>query len=299
MRLPFTMKKKIISFFMILSVALLCVCGDSATKAKEEVNKESVVTSVSMTQTTETTVSVSETVEEPVEEEPVGESMYVGDFEISFDRLTAVGGRYEQDGNTENGTEDIEWIVIKDDGDFLMLMSKYVLDCIGFNSSYAGTDWDNSYVRSFLNSDFYEVAFNESEKSIIKSYATTNIPASEGVEEKMVYDNVFLLSYEEVTGIFSDNPEGASELRQGPVSEYAKAKGVWYVKDEFYSVLGFKEREIPESVIGCGNWWLRTNGPKQTFAMDVAADGTIRTTGHDVGSSLDGIRPVIVIDISE
>lgn len=293
------MKKKLLSGLMILTAICLVACGNASSTGITEDNKEPQVSSEDKTVTSSVSLSVSEPKEEPVVEEPVAIAMHVGDFVISPDRLTAVGGKYEQDGNEENGAEDIEWIVIKDNGDSLMLLSKYVLDCVGFNSSYAGTDWDNSYVRSFLNSTFYDAAFNDSEKSIILSYATTNIPASEGVEEKIVTDNVFLLSYEEIAELFPENIELADESRQGPVSEYAKAKGVWYVKDEFYSVLGFKEREIPESVIGCGNWWLRTNGPKQTFAMDVAADGTIRTTGHDVGSKLDGIRPVIVINISE
>lgn len=293
------MKKKNISLALFLIILLcFCSCGTAASTGKEEHTKEPSVSVSVDKEESEVSASVSVTEPEP-EKEPEPESIISGGFVISPDRLYATGGRYEQDGDLSNGAETIEWIVIEDRGDSLVMLSKYVLDRAGFNDSFNATDWDNSYIRKYLNSDFYDAVFNDSDKSVMEDYATTYIEASEDAEAVIVTDRVFLLSYDELIGYFPDNTDGADESRQGPLTEYAKEQGVWYVKDDFYSVLGFEEREIPESVKGCGNWWLRTNGHKGTFAMDVAADGTIRTAGHDVGSALDGIRPAIVISISE
>ena len=42
-------------------------------------------------------------------------------------------GHYEQDRNTENGPEAIQWIVLDTDGDRVFLLSKYGLDAKQYN----------------------------------------------------------------------------------------------------------------------------------------------------------------------
>ena len=101
-------------------------------------------------------------------------------------------GTYEQDGNLTNGTEDIEWIVIARDGNKALVMSKYCLEQMPFNSTLASVTWKNSTIRTWLNSDFYNNAFSSEERS--KIFNTTF--ATDGVETT---DKVFLLDEEDAS----------------------------------------------------------------------------------------------------
>lgn len=82
---------------------------------------------------------------------------------------TVLFGSYEQDGNLENGSEPIEWIIIKKDNEKALLISKYVLDYKEMNVENKRDDWEVSTLRSWLNKDFYKVAFNEEEKKQMKN----------------------------------------------------------------------------------------------------------------------------------
>ena len=53
---------------------------------------------------------------------------------------TVFFGSYEQDNDTANGKEDIEWIVLAKEGNKLLVISKYALDCQKYNSTYRHTD---------------------------------------------------------------------------------------------------------------------------------------------------------------
>ncbi len=244
-----------------------------------------------------TSIVVSVSAEEKEPEVVIPEATHVGDFTISGDRLTAVGGAYEQDGDLSNGAEPIEWLVISDEGNTLILLSKNILDCRPFGKDFKPVNWDESLVREWLNNDFYNAAFNESEKSIITDYATT--PAEPSLEKAAVLDKVFLLSYDEAKTLLGGKDDNAAEERISPVTEYAKSLGVWTIDAEGYELFGFKEDEIPDSMIGCGNWWLRSNGKNEKFAMNVGASGNIRTVGHEVASRQEGIRPAIQISLSD
>ncbi len=74
-------------------------------------------------------------------------------------------GRYEQDGNVENGPEPIEWIVTAISDDKALLLSKYVLAAKTMNSSRGEKqEWKTSELHKWLNEDFYNEAFNNEEK---------------------------------------------------------------------------------------------------------------------------------------
>ncbi len=73
-------------------------------------------------------------------------------------------GKYEQDGNKENGQEPIEWIVLRDTGEEVILLSKYVLAHKPFDTTNEMFIWEDSTLCSWLNKEFYNEAFNETEK---------------------------------------------------------------------------------------------------------------------------------------
>lgn len=137
-------------------------------------------------------------------------------------------GAYEQDGNLENGQEPIEWIILDKDDDRMLLISKYILDAQYYyeiNTSAEKIGWEDSTVRTWLNTDFYNTAFGEEEKKyiplskIISSWRNTSI-----TEE--TDDYVFLLSNDEVEAYFDDHvgsDRGESKCEQ---TEYATRQGL-------------------------------------------------------------------------
>lgn len=77
-------------------------------------------------------------------------------------------GKFEQDGNKENGPEPIEWIVLRDTGEEVILLSKYVLAHKTFDNTEEMFIWEDSTLCSWLNKEFYNEAFNEDEKRLMR-----------------------------------------------------------------------------------------------------------------------------------
>lgn len=115
-------------------------------------------------------------------------------------------GVYEQDNDTSNGKEDIEWRVLaKEDGRILLITDK-ALDCQRYNIEYiGGTTWDRCTLRKWMNESFLNDAFSYNE---CKQIQKTNVSA----EKNPIYttiprgnataDKVFLLSITEVEKYF-------------------------------------------------------------------------------------------------
>ncbi len=282
------MKKYLIYITAAVMVLGIAACGDK-TSDEPILSETPIVTENSGT-------SASTEVAEPEPEKVILEATHVGGFTISGDRLTAKGGAYDQDGNLDNGAEPIDWIVIADSGDRLLLLSEKVLDKRVFNDNYDATSWETSSVRKWLNEDFFNAAFNDEEKTIIEDYVT--VPGDVSAATAEVTDKVFLLSREEAEAYIGAEEGSAGNKLCSPVTPHAVNAGVWYITDEYYSLFGFKDKGFSDEMIGCGNWWLRSNGKDETRIMDVGASGIIRTTGHEAASGYDGVRPAIYISIS-
>lgn len=129
-------------------------------------------------------------------------------------------GHYEQDRNSENGPEPIEWIVLKDKGEKALVISKDILEMRPFDAKFsasaggllkdstqekAKTNWEGSDIRYWLNSSFFATAFEDgAEKDRI-------ICEDSG-------DRIFLLSEKDVGLI-------PGEYLVGNISEYCKGLG--------------------------------------------------------------------------
>lgn len=145
-------------------------------------------------------------------------------------------GKFEQDNNYSNGSEDIIWKVIERTPYSILLLSQYSLDFQEhFSNSLSSNDktlytYINSKIRTWLNNDFYNYAFSEQEKNII---GLTKIASN-------VNDKIFLLSSTEVIFYL-----GNKEDRICPPSKYAENKGAtknWWTR---------------ESSDGGDAWWIR------------------------------------------
>ena len=109
------------------------------------------------------------------------ESMVLTARWLTFPRdMTVKIGRFEQDGNTANGAEEIEWYVVDyKDGKYL-LFSKYLLHemvCVEKNP-FKEVTYKDYPVRQWLIEEFYEASFSEEEKAFIEeTYLSETLPS--------------------------------------------------------------------------------------------------------------------------
>ena len=183
-------------------------------------------------------------------------------------------GNYPQD---KDGTEKpIEWIVMKNEGNQVLLLSKYVLDAKPYYEEVEEVTWETSDIRQWLNNEFYTTAFNKAEKAKIQTSLIKNEDNSENGTSggNDTEDKVFLLSEKEAETLFSNDEE-----RIAKATEYAEKSGV-YVNEE-------------KAVL----WWLRSPGCSRDYAAEVSYYGWINRSGCDVNSYDVGVRPALHLNL--
>ena len=192
-------------------------------------------------------------------------------------------GTYEQDNDLTNGEEPVEWIVldVNDMGECL-LISKYALDAVSYNTQKTDVTWEKSDIRSWLNRDFYEAAFTAEEKAkILTTFVTADKNPScdtdPGVDN---YDKVFLLSITEANEYFSSD-----EARMCVPTKTAFANGAW-TSD------GYKLDDQ-----GTCTWWLRSPGTSKDYAAYVGSGGWTLDLGNNVSNDHCAVRPAIWVKL--
>ena len=194
-------------------------------------------------------------------------------------------GAYEQDNNTSNGKEPIEWEVlgVENDGTCL-LISRYALDARPYNKEEIGVTWETCTLRSWLNDGFLSSAFSAEERTkiVVTNNKNTDNPNYGTQGGNDTSDYVFLLSLEEIEKYYSINKNtgsdwywrGEDRLKKYPTA-YAKAQGA-YISDN-----------------GACWWWLRSPGSASVYAASVGDDGYVRVAGYSVTSTYTSVVPAV------
>ena len=153
-------------------------------------------------------------------------------------------GYYEQDGNTDNRREPIEWQVISVNKKkhVALVVAKYAIETMtygteGDESEYLkpGVNWKTSHIREWLNGEFYEKHFTKKEKKRIREASNVTDDKSGRFTTK---DHVFLLSINEAKRYM-----GSTERMSCEATAYVKSK------------LGSGSGVIQED--GYCSWWMR------------------------------------------
>lgn len=193
-------------------------------------------------------------------------------------------GSYEQDNDTSNGKEVIEWRVLEKKDNKILVISKYALDCEQYNSLFLKdvTTWETCTLRKWLNETFITSAFNSDEQALIPE---TNVSAGKNPEfctnpGNATKDKIFLLSINEVNKYFSSDDE-----RMCAATDYAKAQGANISDDD---TVGGK---------GACWWWLRSPGGDQYSAARVDSDGSVYCRGSNVHFGSVSVRPALWISV--
>ena len=171
----------------------------------------------------------------------------------------------------------IEWKVLDVQGDKALVISDKVLEMVRFNEKYADTTWAGSILRSWMNGEFYDKAFSESEKAAIQATKISTPDnakyGTKGGED--TEDKVFALSVEELEKYF---PEAAA--RRAEPTGHATEDGVYTYTETGYTI-----------------WWLRSPGYVQYAASRVSVGGAVSDMIYDDVRAHRGARPAMWISI--
>ena len=153
----------------------------------------------------------------------------------------------------------LHWKVLTVENGMALIISSNILQLMPYHISDSKITWENSSIRNWLNSIFYESSFAPAEKA--KIVLSTNFNNS-----KMNFftnggnstnDFVFLLSL--------------AEVKRYLFLPSSRSLGQW--------------------------WWLRTPGLYQNWALAVNGDGKLSSDGHPV-HRVGGIRPALWIKVN-
>ena len=221
-------------------------------------------------------------------------------------------GHYEQDGNTANGKEEIEWQVLKVESDKVLVVSKYALDCKKYNETGTDVTWETCSLRQWLNNDFKNAAFTATEQSKIPTVTieNKNNPKWETAGGNNTNDQIFCLSIEEMDSYLGNYSWYNSESMQGfsqdlicTPTQYSENNGVsayTFTESDYNST--FKGYGYTSDVIGrrSASWWLRSPGDVSEYACYVGSYGSAGIfVGIDVDRDDFAVRPALFIDISD
>ncbi len=197
-----------------------------------------------------------------------------------------VFGEYQQDLDTTNGNEPIEWEVLDVSNNRALLLSKYVIECKAYNEEVVEFTWETCSLRSWLNGEFYDTAFDEDEKHRIAEVTLSNPDnayyGTEGGND--TNDKIFLLSMEEIFKYYGDD---------------------WYDPEDWYSEC--QSLRTPATVFVKFNtsynfddgadWYLRTPGDNNYVTCGVDSLGRTGWGKYYSGDDADvGIRPALYVE---
>lgn len=166
-------------------------------------------------------------------------------------------GSYEQDGDTSNGKEPIEWRVLAVEGNRAYVVSQKALDAHVFNEDEEdGNDWNSSELKAWLENDFASQAFTGNEMKAIDGAPT-------------------LLSIDEANKYFMSDKDRICMPTQQAVNN-----GAWTLDDNSVCRL-----------------WLRSPGDDSFSAAFVYSDGCVNSDGDFVDDAAGAVRPALWINL--
>ena len=276
------MKKKTFVFVIIAALCLTACRSSSNTDTPIVTDEPEVTVTVAPTEEPETTVTPEPTATpEPTVAPSAGGIEKLRDAKVGD---TVYFGSYEQDNKTSNGAEKIEWYVLDRKGDEVLLFSKYLLDIKAFNNDYVEhSTWEISTLRTWLNNDFYNSAFDSEEKEIIKLSKLTsngnvfykNVTGGNDTE-----DNIFVLSTDECRTYF--NIDTSDDMG-------------WKAADD--RLIAEKTNYANEKGTGGNSWWTRTPGAS---CCNVTGGSYFSMYGSDcdIWEKI-GVRPALWLDLNQ
>ena len=263
--------------------------------------------------------------EEPATEETVSEEAVTEESEVateetepeeetpspySYDGEYLLFGSYEQDGDLSNGPEPIEWIVLDQNENGTLLLSRYILAAQAFDTEKKESSWEESTLRTWMNQDFYQEAFDGEQQALIRETTLKNPDNAfymQGFEGNDTVDHVFCLGYDDIEKYFEynvwdeANNVGHSQQLMAEPTKYAADNGVktFKITSNDYNTI-YKKDGYTKDIVGMKTcyWWVRQVG-STSDSFCVADYGGYAGWNRFYSVNYDdfGVRPAVYVDI--
>lgn len=199
------------------------------------------------------------------------------------------------DGSGDN--KEIEWevIAVDEESNKILIRTKDIIDGKPYSLTEEETVWEDSYLRSWLNNDFYNNQFTDSERYIIAD--TLFIYG-----EEQITDKIFLPSYDEAYNL------NAETSYRAKATSYAFSQGVKLYNSYKIDHPVRTERNIYKfdsddpytsryrSENSYCDWWLR---PTELGVVEIINGwGEHEVMDIEEYDNLYGVRPALWLDLS-
>jgi hypothetical protein len=172
--------------------------------------------------------------------------------------------------------EPIKWRILSENNGTALILCESIIASRRYSElSDLSNIYKDSEIRAWLNSEFYNTAFNSLQQNIIEITNVDNSAESTGDSDNGYYcentsDKIFLPSYNEmiVTSYgFVGDFVVYDEARRRVASDYSRAMGAIMYSNVLYTNSGW--------------WWLRSpHGYTASLAYYISNDGDISRIGH-------------------
>ncbi len=208
--------------------------------------------------------------------------------------------------------EPIEWLVLDNDGENALLLSKYCLDARPFHFDKSVKSWHECNLRLWLNNDFYNKAFTEEEHNLIVESTIESLSIGDFVGPLLVMtnDKLFCLSVNEAQRYFGDDivehidildiDMPVNRSRACVPTAYSIGLGVSTIASDyrFRGALGISSDTREWWCDNCG-FWLRSPARDGTNAARVLIFGNVVCGGCNSLDGIDGVRPAMRIKLEQ
>lgn len=186
--------------------------------------------------------------------------------------------------------EPIRWRILKRTGKQALILCDSIIANRRFDAS--SNDYAKSEIRSWLNEEFYNTAFNEEQKPLIQITEVDNSAVSTGCKSnpfasENTFDKIFLPSFQDVTNPdYGFNPDATirEKVKKRKSSDFALSQGAQM------------------DLFSCGGehnscWWLRSAYPDTSYSARYIGFSWRIKDGLLVTSSACGVVPALTISL--
>ena len=219
--------------------------------------------------------------------------LYEGSYYVKEKATIYNNESYTFDNGTAivNGTEywykcePITWRILEGKNNAYYLMSSKLLDVQHFYKDYSTrninnqiinpNNYEHSDIRTWLNYEFYNIAFAINNQFVVGTNLDNEIPTN---------DKVFLPSYEDCLKSnygFDTNETIASKTRTALTTDYSRASGAWI--------------NVTKDLKNNGIYWTRTAGSFTYASWVVNSGGYLSSYAVDGNSHC--VRPCIMVSL--
>lgn len=205
-------------------------------------------------------------------------------------------GRYPQDAN--GNLRPIEWRVLERTDGYCLLLTRFAIENMPYHHQLKPVSWETSSLREWLNGEFLDFAFTETEKALIQA---VSIPK----DEEAPFDSAERGALSR--GVFVENARRSMEAsRDGPGADRvfllsrAEAEGLFFSDADRrcvptdYTCKQGAATGFTDGGQSC-RWWLRSPGRFMECADFVMDNGSVNEFGETITEPSVCVRPALWI----